>query len=183
MASEARSSECSTVALASLFLIFAALPMLAIAAAIKLTSRGPVFFKQKRYGLDGRPIDVWKFRSMKVCENGSSVAQATKGDPRVTPLGALLRRSSLDELPQLFNVLEGNMSLVGPRPHANALSMRSIGNKSKATMLRHKVKPGITGAGSGQRMKRGETDTLDKMSQAASNAITNIFAIGRRGLI
>ena len=105
---------------ASVFLLMAALPMLAVAAAIKCTSRGPVFFRQKRYGLDGRAIDVWKFRSMGVCENGATVTQAVKNDPRVTPIGAFLRRTSLDELPQLFNVIEGSMSLVGPRPHANA---------------------------------------------------------------
>ncbi|MBI2481484.1 MAG: sugar transferase, partial [Planctomycetia bacterium] len=98
----------------------AALPMLVIAALIKLTSRGPVFFRQKRYGLDGREIRVWKFRSMRVADNGPVVKQATKGDSRITPLGRILRKTSLDELPQLFNVLEGNMSLVGPRPHASA---------------------------------------------------------------
>ena len=94
--------------------------MLIIAPLIKLTSPGPVFFRQKRYGLDGREILVWKFRSMKCCDNGASVKQATAGDDRITPLGRVLRRTSLDELPQLFNVLEGTMSLVGPRPHANA---------------------------------------------------------------
>ncbi len=82
---------------------------------VKCTSRGPVFFRQRRYGLDGKEIWVWKFRSMRTCDNGVVVKQATKGDPRITPVGAFLRRTSLDELPQLFNVLEGTMSLVGPR--------------------------------------------------------------------
>ena len=90
--------------------------MALVAGAVKLTSRGPVFFKQKRYGLDGRAIDVWKFRSMTVCENGAVVTQATKQDTRFTPIGAFLRKTSLDELPQLLNVLKGDMSLVGPRP-------------------------------------------------------------------
>lgn len=149
------------LALASLFLFMAAAPMAAIAAAIKLTSRGPVFFKQKRYGLDGRPIDVWKFRTMNVCENGAAVAQATKNDPRVTRIGSLLRRSSLDELPQLFNVIEGSMSLVGPRPHANVHN-EVYRKQIQGYMLRHKVKPGITGLAQVSGW-RGETDTLDKM--------------------
>ncbi|MCA9261649.1 MAG: exopolysaccharide biosynthesis polyprenyl glycosylphosphotransferase, partial [Planctomycetales bacterium] len=101
-------------------LLALAAPMAAIAAAIKFTSPGPVFFRQKRYGLSGEEIRVWKFRSMRCCEDGPDVKQAQKTDDRITPLGRVLRRTSLDELPQLFNVLDGSMSLVGPRPHASA---------------------------------------------------------------
>jgi putative colanic acid biosynthesis UDP-glucose lipid carrier transferase len=140
-----------------------ALPMTIIALAIKLTSRGPVFFRQRRYGLDGQEILVWKFRSMTVCEDGHQVAQATKNDSRVTPLGAFLRRTSLDELPQLFNVVEGGMSLVGPRPHAAAHN-EQYRKMIEGYMLRHKVKPGITGLAQ-IRGWRGETDTLEKMQR------------------
>jgi putative colanic acid biosynthesis UDP-glucose lipid carrier transferase len=137
--------------------------MAAIAIGIKLTSRGPVLFRQRRYGLDGKEIVVYKFRTMTVCEDGGHITQARQNDPRVTAFGAFLRRSSLDELPQFINVLVGSMSIVGPRPHAVAHNeqYRALIN---GYMVRHKVRPGITGWAQINGF-RGETETVEKMKQ------------------
>ncbi|MDP3608992.1 MAG: undecaprenyl-phosphate glucose phosphotransferase [Methylophilus sp.] len=135
--------------------------ILAVAIGVKMSSKGPILFKQRRYGLDAEEILVYKFRSMTVEENGDTVTQATKNDVRITAFGRFIRRTSLDELPQFINVLQGRMSIVGPRPHAvahNEMYRKVI----KGYMIRHKVKPGITGWAQVNGL-RGETDTVDKM--------------------
>ncbi|MDB5998852.1 MAG: putative polysaccharide biosynthesis protein [Rhizobacter sp.] len=151
----------SDVVLSTLILVLLSPLLVLLAIGVKLSSPGPVIFKQRRNGLQGEEIYVYKFRSMTTQDNGSVVQQATKGDARVTRFGAILRRTSMDELPQFINVLQGRMSIVGPRPHAVAHNeeYRKI---IKAYMVRHKVKPGITGWAqvNGQ---RGETDTVAKM--------------------
>lgn len=150
--------------LAALALLIFSPLMLAVAAAVKLSSPGPVFFKQERHGWDGKVIKVWKFRSMKLHAEGSgSVTQATREDPRITPVGRFIRRTSIDELPQLINVLLGTMSMVGPRPHAVAHN-EFYSDKINAYLARHRIKPGITGLAQVSGF-RGETETLDKMQK------------------
>lgn len=155
--------QANDIVCAALILLLISPVMLLIAIGVKLSSPGPVLFKQRRYGVDGREILVYKFRSMTVCEDGQHIQQAQLADKRVTKLGAFLRKTSLDELPQFINVLEGKMSIVGPRPHAvshNEMYRKMI----KGYMVRHKVKPGITGWAQVHGF-RGETETLDKMEK------------------
>ena len=151
----------SDLVLGSLIVLLIA-PLLAVlAVGVKLSSPGPVIFRQRRSGLAGEEIVVYKFRTMRVMEDGAQVRQATRDDPRITPFGAFLRRTSLDELPQFINVLQGRMSIVGPRPHALAHN-EMYRELVRAYMVRHKVRPGITGWAQINGL-RGETDTIDKM--------------------
>lgn len=151
----------SDIVLAALILLLISPVLLGIALAVKLSSPGPVIFRQRRYGLNGEEIVVYKFRSMSVTEDGARIEQARRNDSRVTRVGAVLRRTSLDELPQFINVLQGRMSIVGPRPHAVAHNEMYRG-LIKSYMVRHKVKPGITGWAQVNGF-RGETDSLEKM--------------------
>ena len=160
------------IVLGSAILLLISVPMMVVALAVKLTSPGPVLFKQRRYGLNGEVIDVIKFRSMTVTEDGPEIRQATKNDPRITKVGAFLRRTNLDELPQFLNVINGSMSIVGPRPHAVAHN-ELFRKKIHGYMLRHKVKPGITGWAQVNGW-RGETDTLEKMEKRVEHDLDYI---------
>jgi putative colanic acid biosynthesis UDP-glucose lipid carrier transferase len=153
--------RCLDITLASLFLLCCLPLMVLIAIGIKLDSPGPIIFKQRRYGLNGYEILIYKFRTMTVCEDGPEIHQATSNDSRVTRLGTFLRKTSLDELPQFINVLMGNMSIVGPRPHAVAHN-EFYRHRIPGYMLRHKILPGLTGWAQINGW-RGETDILDKM--------------------
>jgi putative colanic acid biosynthesis UDP-glucose lipid carrier transferase len=158
--------------LGTIILGIIALPLLAVAIAVKVTSKGPVFFRQRRYGLNGREIRVLKFRSMTVTEDGPNIKQATKDDKRITRVGKIIRRTSLDELPQFLQVITGEMSIVGPRPHAVAHNeeYRAL---IHGYMLRHKVKPGITGWAQVNGW-RGETDDIVKMEKRVQHDLEYI---------
>jgi putative colanic acid biosysnthesis UDP-glucose lipid carrier transferase len=164
--------RCFDIAFSGAFLAVGWPLMLGLAGGVKLSSSGPVLFRQARAGRDGEDIGVLKFRTMRVTENGSEVKQAQKNDPRVTRFGAFLRRSSLDELPQFINVLLGDMSVVGPRPHAVAHNDH-YRTKILEYMLRHKVRPGITGWAQVNGW-RGETATVDKMVQRVAHDLEYI---------
>ncbi len=151
----------SDIVLASLILLLTAPLLLMLAIGVRSSSLGPVIFRQRRNGLDGEEIEIYKFRSMRAADNGDHIPQASKNDPRITRFGAFMRRRSLDELPQFINVLQGRMSIVGPRPHAVAHN-EQYRRLIKAYMVRHKVRPGITGWAQVNGF-RGETETLEKM--------------------
>ncbi|HYC63590.1 MAG TPA: exopolysaccharide biosynthesis polyprenyl glycosylphosphotransferase, partial [Reyranellaceae bacterium] len=141
--------------------------MLGIALLIKLGSPGPVFFRQTRFGFNNQPISVWKFRTMYIEDCRDVIEEQTRrDDPRVTPIGHWLRRTSMDELPQLFNVLQGSMSVVGPRPHAQGTRAGNVLFEEAVAeyAARHRVKPGLTGWAQVNGW-RGETDTLEKIQR------------------
>ena len=149
--------------IASVLLIMLAPLLLLVAALIKMETRGPALFMQRRSGFNGRTFKIYKFRTMSVLEDGPVIRQATKNDPRLTRCGRVLRRTNIDELPQLLNVIAGEMSLVGPRPHPLALNSEYeniIGNYA----FRHHVKPGLTGWAQVNGW-RGETQTVDLMTR------------------
>jgi putative colanic acid biosysnthesis UDP-glucose lipid carrier transferase len=150
------------IVLSILILLLISPVMLLISLLIKITSKGPIFYKQKRNGWDGKPINVYKFRSM-YYEANDTFKQATKNDSRITPIGKFIRQTSIDELPQFFNVIQGRMSIVGPRPHAISMN-EEFKDKVDQYMQRHKMKPGITGWAQVSGF-RGETDTLEKMEK------------------
>jgi len=138
--------------------------LIATAIAVKLSSKGPVLFKQKRHGMQGEVFNVWKFRSMRAHKEGDGeITQATKEDPRITKVGKFIRKTSIDELPQLWNVLNGTMSLVGPRPHAVEHN-NFYSDKVIAYMARHNIKPGLTGLAQVNNC-RGETKTVEEMAR------------------
>jgi Undecaprenyl-phosphate glucose phosphotransferase len=160
---ERAQKRCLDIGLASVALVLLAPLLLVTAVLIKLDSPGNVIFRQSRRGFNGRPFDIWKFRSMFVAENGNTITQAKKQDARVTRIGRFLRKSSIDELPQLWNVLRGEMSLVGPRPHALAHDNYYDQMISKY-VFRHHMKPGLTGWAQVNGF-RGETSTIDLMEK------------------
>ncbi|MBR0830474.1 undecaprenyl-phosphate glucose phosphotransferase [Bradyrhizobium manausense] len=155
--------RCLDVGVAAFALVVLAPLLVTVAVLIKLDSAGPVIFRQSRRGFNGKPFEIWKFRSMTVCENGQTIAQATKRDARITRLGRFLRMTSIDELPQLWNVLRGDMSLVGPRPHALAHD-NYYDELISNYVYRHHMKPGLTGWAQVNGF-RGETPTIDLMEK------------------